>query len=102
MNTCTKQILAGAGLALALAVGTPAARANVLVNPGYEANTLDTAFNVLNNFSTYQGVWGVEVATIVTAENGVTPAQGVQMLRMLDDGNVTTQGFQTTNVTSYS
>ena len=101
MRTRTNWILAGAGLALAFAVCTPAARANILVDPGFEVNPLDTAFNVLTNFPTYQGVWGVEVATVVGAENGVTPAQGVKMLRMADDGNVTTQGFQTTDVTSY-
>ncbi len=101
MKTRTNWILAGAGLALALAACTPAARANLLVDPGFEANPLDTYSNVLNFFPTYQGIWGVEVATITVAENGVTPAQGVKMLRMLDDGNVTTQGFQTTDVTSY-
>jgi hypothetical protein len=100
MRKHTHCILTGVGLALALAAGAPAARANLLVDPGFEANPLDTAANVLGNFTTYQGVWGVEVATIVGAENGVTPAQGSKMLRMVDDGQVATQGFQVTDVSA--
>jgi len=101
MKTRTNWILGGVGLALVLAAGAPAARANILVDPGFEANPLTTAGNVLTNFPTYQGVWGPEVGSIVGTENGVTPAQGVKMLHMDDDGNVTTQTFQTTDVTSY-
>jgi hypothetical protein len=102
MNNRTKWILARAGLALAFAASTPAARANLLVDPGFEVNPLDTAFNVLNFFPTYQGIWGVEAATITGVDGGVTPAQGVKMLRMVDDGLVATQGFQVTDVSSYA
>ena len=103
MNTRTNWILACAGLALALAASAPSARANLLVDPGFEANPLDTAANVLGNFPLYQGIWGVEAATIVVAENTVTPPQGVKMLRMVDDGQGgTTQGMQVTYVTSYA
>ena len=102
MNTRTNWVLVCAGLALALAPSAPSARANLLVDPGFEANPLDTAFNVLNNFALYQGVWGVEVATITGVDGGVTPFQGAKMLRMADDGLTTTQGFQTTDVTSYA
>ena len=75
------------------------AQANILVDPGFESNPLTTALNVLNNFPTYQGQWGPEAATIVTAENGVTPIQGVRMLRMVNTGSYT-QAFQITDVTA--
>ena len=78
---------------------TVSANANVLVNPGFETNLLTTANNVLTNFPGFQGVWGPEAGTIVTAENGVTPIQGVQMLRMVDTGSYT-QTFQITDVTA--
>jgi hypothetical protein len=102
MHSRTNRILVCAGLVLAIVASTQSARANLLVDPGFEVNPLDTASNVLNFFATYQGIWGVEAATITSAENGVTPAQGVQMLRMVDDGLTTTQGFQVTDVTSYA
>ena len=102
MKVSFNRILACLSLVLALAASTQTSQANLLVDPGFELNPLDTASNVLNFFATYQGVWGVEVATIVTAENGVTPAQGAKMLRMVDDGLIATQGFQVTDVTSYA
>lgn len=85
-----------------VALVTPLASANLLVDPGYEANPLTNYANVLNDFTTYQGVWGDENSTIVGAENGVTPPEGTQMLRMDDDGLVTTQAFQVTDVTAYA
>lgn len=75
------------------------ATANVLVNPGFEINLLTTGNNVLTNFPGFQGIWGPEAGTIVTAENGVTPIQGVRMLRMVDTGSYT-QTFQITDITS--
>jgi hypothetical protein len=102
MNTRTKLILTCAGLLLTISAFAPSARANLLVDPGFEANPLTTDYNVLNFFATYQGVWGVEVATITGVDGGVTPAQGVKMLRMTDDGLTWTQGFQVTDVTSYA
>ena len=85
-----------------LLAAAPLASANLLVDPGFESNPLDTINNVLNNFTTYQGVWGVEAATITGIDNGVTPAQGAKMLRMTDDGAVATQAVQFTDVSSYS
>jgi hypothetical protein len=102
MSMQTNRILALAGLVLGVAACAQPAWANLLVDPGFEVNPLDTASNVLNNFATYQGIWGVEVATITGVDNGVTPFQGIQMLRMVDDGLVATQGFQVTDVTSYA
>jgi hypothetical protein len=78
------------------------ASANVLIDPGFETNPLTTAANVLNNFALYQGQWGDEVSAIVTAENGITPSQGVRMLRMDDDGISWTQTFQSTDVSAYA
>jgi hypothetical protein len=87
---------------LTAAVLSPLAGANLLTDPGFESNPLTTAGNVLNNFTTWQGVWGVESAAITGPENSVTPAQGAQMLRMTDDGLSWTQGFQVVDVTSYA
>jgi hypothetical protein len=93
-----KKLITISLLCMAIAVS---ANANVLVDPGFEVNPLDTAYNVLNFFATYQGVWGVENATITGVDGGVTPIQGVKMLRMDYTGSYT-QGFQITDVTSYA
>lgn len=73
----------------------------LLVDPGFENNPLSTHTLVLGNF--ILDVWGVEAATIYTGtENGVTPAEGVDMLRMTDDLLVVTQAFQITDVSAYT
>lgn len=95
-------VLSCAGLLLAIAVFTPSARANLITDPGFELNPLDTISNTLNNFPAYQGVWGVEAATITGADGGVTPAQGVKMLNMVDDGLTYTQAIQIIDVTLYA
>src|ERR1035437_9820219 len=100
MNTRTNLILACVGLVLAFSISMPSAMANLLVDPGFEANPLDTASNVLNNFVTYQGIWGAEAATITGVDGAVTPVEASTMLRMVDDGQTTTQTFQVTEVTS--
>ena len=101
MNIRTNLILTCAIMLSAIAASTPLAKANLLVDPGFEANPLTTAAAVLNTPNPMlPGVWGVEVATITGVDGGVTPAQGVKMLRMLDDGLTTTQGFQAIDVTS--
>ncbi|HNQ23940.1 MAG TPA: PEP-CTERM sorting domain-containing protein [Phycisphaerae bacterium] len=102
MSGRTNRIVTAVLVATALAVAGPSAWANLLVDPGFEVNPLDNYATVLGDFTTYQGVWGVEVATITGAENGVTPPEGVKMLRMDDDGLVATQGFQVTDVTAYA
>jgi len=78
------------------------APANLLVDPGFEFNPLTSYVNVLNNFATYQGQWGVESATITGVDGGVSPAGGSKMLRMTDDGLIATQAFQVTDVTAYA
>lgn len=85
-----------------LSLSSRPAAANLLVDPGFEANPLTTAANVLTNFVGAQGIWGPEAATITGVDGGVTPAQGVRMLRMVDDGLIATQVFQATDVTSYA
>jgi len=102
MKTLNAKSLAVASVVVALAAWTPMAHANLLVDPGFESNPLTTAANVLNNFTTFQGQWGVEAATITGVDGGVTPAQGVRMLRMVSDGLIATQAFQATNVTSFA
>jgi hypothetical protein len=94
-----KNLLSISVICAALIVSS--ASANLLVDPGFETNPLTTATNVLNFFVTYQGQWGQELSTIVTAENGITPYQAVQMLRMDYTGSYT-QTFQVTDVTSYA
>ena len=74
---------------------------NLLVDPGFEVNPLDTTYNVLNYFATYEGIWGVEAATRTGVDGGVTPFEGVKMLRMTDDGLNATQAYQVTNVSGY-
>jgi len=86
---------------VALAVSA-SAQANLLVDPGFENNALTNYVNVLTDFPTYQGIWGDETSLITGAENGVTPPEGVDMLRMNDDGNVTTQAFQITDISYYA
>ncbi len=102
MDRRTQRVLAGASLAIGLAAAAPRARANLLVDPGFEVNPLTSYVNVLTNFPGFQGIWGVEAATISGAEGLVTPPEGVKMLRMVDDGLVATQAFQVTDVSSYA
>jgi hypothetical protein len=102
MSTRTNLIFACASLLLAITIAASSAEANLLVDPGFELNPLDTAYNVLNFFPVYQGIWGVEMASITGVDGGVSPAQGSKMLRMTDDFAITTQGFQVTDVTSYA
>jgi len=60
-----------AGLAFTLGP----ASANLIANPGFE--TLEIVGTPPTSF----GDWGVDPATIVTAENGITPHGGSRMLR---------------------
>ena len=81
---------------------TVSAKANLLVDPGFESNPLTTDVAVINTPNPMlPGVWGQENSTIVGAEFTVTPAQGVNMLRMENTGSYT-QTFQATDVTSYA
>ncbi len=102
MKSRMNMMITATGSLMILAVLTSSANANLLVDPGFEVNPLTSYVNVLNNFPGYQGIWGVESATISGVDGGVTPAQGTKMLRMTDDGLTATQAFQATDVTSYA
>jgi hypothetical protein len=91
-------LLAGCAAA---AVGQTAS-ANLLTNPGFEISVTTSASNVLNNFPTFQGIWGPEVGGITGPTGGVTPAAGSNMLEMYTDGLSYTQTFQTVDVSSFS
>ena len=88
--------------AIAALVGTSAMASNLVTDPGFELNALTTATNSLNNFPGFQGVWGQENSTIVGVDGGITPASGLNQLRMDITGGVTTQAFQTIDVSSYA
>ncbi|MCE9619237.1 MAG: hypothetical protein K8R92_04945 [Planctomycetes bacterium] len=76
------------------------ASANLLVNPGFEVNSLASIGAVVGSFS--PGVWGPENGAITGVNGGVTPFAGSRMLKMDDDGLSYTQTYQATNVTSYA
>lgn len=76
------------------------ANANLLVNPGFEVNSLASIGAVVGSFS--PGVWGPENGAITGVNGGVTPFAGNRMLKMDDDGLSYTQAYQATNVTSYA
>jgi hypothetical protein len=104
MTTRTNRILVSTVLLFAFAACAPYAQANLLVDPGFEVNPLNTAGYVINNPNPMNpSVWGVEAATIIGVDAGITPIQGVLMLRMVDDGQFgTTQCMQATDVTAYA
>jgi hypothetical protein len=84
-----------------IAVSSAAASAqNLLVDPSFELNPLDSYTTVLNNFPGYQGVWGVENSSITGAVGGVTPPDGINMLGMFDDSLTITQAWQVTDVSA--
>jgi hypothetical protein len=93
--------LTAAAVLLATTVSTPA-RANLLLDSGFESGTVTTAANVLGNFPVYQGQWGQEMASDTGPSGAVTPFQGVLMHSMSDAGGVATQTFQATDVSAYS
>ena len=104
-RTSNTSIAHSTALLLTAVVATslaPTASANLLSNPGFEISAFTSAANVLTNFSGFQGVWGPEVGGITFATGGVTPAAGVNMLEMNDDGASYTQAFQTVDVSSFS
>jgi hypothetical protein len=105
MNTRTNPIIACAALALALVASTLPARANLIIDPSYEDETapfpLPGLAGVVSPAFT-PGFWGAENATIVTAENNVTPRCEVQMLRMESEGGVVSQAFQAVDVSADS
>jgi len=94
-------ITSAAALLAAMSMTQGAAASNLLSNPGFEVNSITTAANSLGNFPGFQGVWGQENSTIVGVD-AVSPASGAAQLRMDLTGGVTTQAFQTVDVTSFA
>ncbi len=93
------------GLALSLTLhGIPAQAQgpNLLVDPGFENNPLESAHNVLNYFERYQGFWGPESGSIVAQVGPVIPPEGTKMLQLRPLGGVTTEVFQVTDVSDYA
>lgn len=87
---------------LAALAATPALGVNLVTDPGFEVNALTTANNSLTNFPGFQGVWGQENSTIVGVTGNSSPFQGTKQLQMDVTGGVTTQAFQTIDVSSYA
>jgi hypothetical protein len=103
MNSRIQLLLSVAVVLFVVAVSAPLQGANLLVDPGFESNPLNTAAFVINTPNPMNpGVWGAEMGTITGVDGGVTPAQGALMLRMTDDGQIATQTFQAVDVTSYA
>lgn len=104
MHTHAIRILSAGILASVFAALTAPtqAQSNLLVDPGFENNPLESAHNVLNYFEQYQGFWGPERGTIVGQIGPVIPRDGAKMLQMIDDGGATTAVFQVTDVSAYA
>ncbi len=84
-----------------LAAAALGAGASALVtDPSYETQPLDTWGNVLGNW--IPNTWGAEQGAIVGAMSGVTPAQGVQMLKLDRIAGVSSQAGQVIDLTAYS
>jgi len=90
-------LFAGAINSTALAYTTP----NLIVDPGFESNPMIGYGLVLGPPYT-TGVWSAENGLITGPASGITPADGVKMLELSDDGLVATQSFQLVDVTAYS
>ena len=67
---------------------------NLLTDPGFETQPLNTLATIVSNFNTYNGIWGAESATITGTVGGVTPYQGSLMLSETSDGLAYTQTLQ--------
>ncbi|MCA9294739.1 MAG: hypothetical protein KDA20_13100 [Phycisphaerales bacterium] len=91
-----------AASAAMLSFGYAVNAANLLTDPGFELNPLDTIANVLSDFTTYQNLWGPESSTIVGVDGGITPASGLNQMRMDWNGGVTTQTIQMVDVSSFA
>ena len=74
---------------------------NLIVDPGFESNPLINYALVLGPPYT-TGAWSAEVGAITGPASGITPADGVKMLELSDDGLIATQSFQLIDVTPYS
>lgn len=103
MNIRNNLLLVCAGLLLALAATTPAARANVLVDPNFDGIPpllpMTSVFPP-SGISTY-GAWGAESGAIVGVDDGVTPLTANTMLAEYSTGGSYTQTAQVTDVSAF-
>ena len=78
---------------------------NLLGDPGFDLQPLQSDITVLSDFAGQNGKWGTEVGTIVTGTSSdfVTPDSASSMLSMTNaDGGVTTQTFQVIDLSQLS
>jgi hypothetical protein len=85
--------------ALALLSTAASVQANLLTDPSFEIGPLLPGIGVITNIPGNASTWGAENGNLVGVQGAVVPNSGIQMLEMLDDGAVATQGWQAVNVT---
>ena len=76
-------------------------KADFLTNDSFELRLSSNFVSVLDT-PFILDAWGAENSLVVTAENGVTPNDGLSMLRMSDDGLTVTQVVQRVDVSSFA
>jgi hypothetical protein len=94
-HTCVP--VAVASLTLGFVVAS--VQANLLTDPSFEIGPLIPGVGVLANIPANANTWGAENGNLVGVQGAVAPNSGIQMLEMLDDGQVASQGWQAVNVT---
>ncbi len=79
-------VVLGAALSIFL-MSVISANANLITNPGFETNEV-TYISGHPGVPNDYGDWGGDYSGIVSSENGITPAEGSNMLRFLSTGNM--------------
>jgi hypothetical protein len=104
MKSIHSQALAAVAVAVGLlGLSGVASATNLLVDPSFETIPVVPIGNVIPVLNQSPGLWGVENATIVTAvSEGIAPLAGTNVLRMIDNQDVTTQAVQAIDVSSFS
>ena len=95
-------IVAAVTVLLAVSQASAITTPNLLVDPSFENPAL-TPFGQIIGPPFTTGVWGGEVAANVTGPvAGISPASGLRMHRMDDDGGVATQSWQLVDLSPYT
>lgn len=76
----------------ALSVADPVA-ANEMINGGFEVQE-----EIESGYPTTYGDWRYDLSSIVTAENGIVPWEGLRMLKFLRTGQVPTVTYESCQV----
>jgi hypothetical protein len=100
MNTRTNLFFACAGLLLAIAISTPSAGANMLVDPEFDGIPPLNAFGTVFGPPFITGQWGAENGAIVGVDGGVTPLTAKTMLAEYSPAGGYTQTLQVTDVSA--